>query len=153
VLEKMGCNVEYMPGCIRLRAGEHLRGVSADMNGMPDMAPTLAVTALFADSPSRIRNVSNLRIKESDRIRALCLELKKLGAGVIEHEDGLEIFPERNYRKAVVETYNDHRIAMSFSIAGLKIDGLEIVNPACVTKTFPDFFRFFGRIFNNSPEF
>ncbi len=153
VLEKMGCEVDIGPDSIRLASDGRLRGISEDMNDIPDMAPTLAVCALFADGPTEIKNVPNLRIKESDRISALSAELKKLGAEITENIDGLEIFPRALYNSAVINTYNDHRIAMSFSIAGLKIEGIEIDNPSCVSKTFPDFFFYFGRIFDNPLNF
>ncbi|MGA2143209.1 MAG: 3-phosphoshikimate 1-carboxyvinyltransferase, partial [Brevinematales bacterium] len=102
-----------------------------------------------AEGSTAIKNVPNLRIKESDRISALSAELKKLGAGIKENADGIEIFPASLYNSAVINTYNDHRIAMSFSIAGLMIDGIEIDNPSCVSKTFPDYFEYFGRVFEN----
>ncbi len=153
VLEKMGCEIEYLPDSIRLRSSGSLKGVSIDMNDIPDMVPTLAVAALFAEGPTRIYNAANLRIKESDRIGALSAELKKIGALINENEDGLEIFPQKSYNKTLIETYNDHRIAMSFSIAGLKIDGLEIANPACVSKTFPGYFDYFEKIFEIPHKF
>jgi 3-phosphoshikimate 1-carboxyvinyltransferase len=149
VLEKMGCGVEIGIDSIKLSSDGRLRGISIDMNDIPDMAMTLAVTALFAEGSTAIKNVPNLRIKESDRISALSAELKKLGAGIKENADGIEIFPASLYNSAVINTYNDHRIAMSFSIAGLMIDGIEIDNPSCVSKTFPDYFEYFGRVFEN----
>jgi 3-phosphoshikimate 1-carboxyvinyltransferase len=153
VLEKMGCEVVISGESIRLRSNGKLKGITEDMNDIPDMAATLAVCALFADGPTKIIKVPNLRIKESDRISALSAELKKLGSGIKENEDGLEIFPGSSYNSAIINTYNDHRIAMSFSIAGLKIGGLEIDNPSCVSKTFPDFYRYFGTVFDNPVEF
>ncbi len=152
-LEQMGCSVELNDDLIKLISDGKLKGIDADMNSLPDMAPTLAVTALFAEGPTRIRNVANLRIKESDRISALAAELKKLGAEVKESAAGLDIFPKNNYNHALIETYNDHRIAMAFSIAGLKIEGVEISNPSCVSKTFPDFYEYFGSVFNNQHNF
>jgi 3-phosphoshikimate 1-carboxyvinyltransferase len=149
VLEKMGCSVEMGPDSIKLASDGKLNGISVDMNDIPDMVPTLAVSALFAEGPTIIKNVPNLRIKESDRLSALSAELKKIGAGVVENVDGIEIFPASRYNRTVLNTYNDHRLAMSFSIAGLKIDGIEIDNPYCVSKTFPDFFFYFGRVFDN----
>ena len=119
-----------------------LPGIDVDLNAMPDMAQTLAVTALFAEGATRIRNVHNLRIKETDRIAATAAELRKLGATVVEHEDGLEITPGE-LRAAAIDTYDDHRMAMSFALAGLRIPGVVIKNPGCVSKTFPDFFSRF----------
>ncbi|NPV03009.1 MAG: 3-phosphoshikimate 1-carboxyvinyltransferase [Brevinematales bacterium] len=144
VLEKMGCAVEWKESSLTLRSDRRLQGIDIDMNSIPDMVLTLAVVALFADSPTRIRNVANLRIKESDRIKALSTELKKLGARVNEWDDGLEIFPNilpgEKYHGASIQTYNDHRVAMSFAVAGLRIEGVIIENPSCVSKTFPEFF-------------
>jgi 3-phosphoshikimate 1-carboxyvinyltransferase len=147
VLQKMGCTVSCGEDYIELKSDGKLKGITIDMNEMPDTVPTLAIAALFADSPTKITNVANLRIKESDRISALASELKKLGAFVAEHPDGLEIFPAKNYHPVSIATYDDHRIAMAFSIAGLKIDGIEIENPACVAKSFPDFFDVLERTF------
>jgi 3-phosphoshikimate 1-carboxyvinyltransferase len=109
------------------------------MNSMPDMVPTLAAIAPFASSPTKIRNVAFIRHHESDRIRALATELRRIGADVSETEDGLEIRPSA-LTPAPIETYDDHRIAMSFAVLGLKLPGLKIKNPRCVAKTFPDFF-------------
>ena len=109
------------------------------MNAMPDMVPTLAAIAPFASSPTKIRNVAFIRHHESDRIRVLATELRRIGADVSETEDGLEIRPS-TMRPAPIETYDDHRIAMSFAILGLKLPGTKIKNPGCVAKTFPDFF-------------
>jgi 3-phosphoshikimate 1-carboxyvinyltransferase len=106
---------------------------------MPDMVATLAAIAPFASSPTIIRNVAFIRHHESDRIRALATELRRLGATVVEHDDGLEIAPSAMH-PATVETYDDHRIAMSFAVTGLKLGGVKIKDPGCVAKTFPDFF-------------
>ncbi|OHD53532.1 MAG: 3-phosphoshikimate 1-carboxyvinyltransferase [Spirochaetes bacterium GWF1_51_8] len=147
VLEKMGCKIKWNENSMRLSSDRRLHGLDIDMNSIPDMVLTLAVVALFADSPTRIRNVANLRIKESDRIKALVNELKKLGARVNEWDDGLEILPNilpgEKYRGASIHTYNDHRVAMSFAVAGLRIEGVAIENPGCVSKTFPEFFDVF----------
>ncbi|MBI2899245.1 MAG: 3-phosphoshikimate 1-carboxyvinyltransferase [Planctomycetes bacterium] len=115
------------------------RGVDVDMNDCPDSVQTLAVVALFAEGSTRIRNVKNLRVKETDRIAALGAELRKLGARVTEFEDGLEIAPGP-LRPAEIETYNDHRMAMSFAVAALAVPGVEIRDPECVSKSFPRFF-------------
>lgn len=147
VLEKMGCEIEAEENRMTLRSDGKLKGLDIDMNAIPDLVPSLAVAALFADSPTRIRNVANLRIKESDRIKALVVEMSKLGGDVKEYDDGLEIFPKVSYNNALISTYNDHRIAMSFSIAGLKISGLTIENPQCVSKSFPDFYEYLQKCF------
>ncbi len=145
VLERMGCTVTSGPDWIEVSSGGRLQGLEFDLNAMPDMAQTLAVTALFAEGPTTIRNVANLRIKECDRIDALTRELRKLGAEVTEFEDGLRIVPGE-FRGAAIDTYDDHRMAMSFALAGLRIPGVAINDPACVSKTFPDFFERFDAL-------
>ena len=148
VLEKMGCGVQCESNRLTVSGPQppkRLRGVDVDLVDMPDVAQTLAVVALFADGPTTIRNIANLRIKETDRIAALACELRKLGAEVTEQSDALCIQPPRIVTPATIDTYNDHRMAMSFAVAGLRIDGIQIRDPQCVNKTFPDFFdRFAG---------
>jgi len=149
VLERMGCRIEREATQLSITSppdGARLRGIDIDLNDMPDTVPTLAVLALFADSPTTIRNVANLRLKESDRIAALHRELSKLGAVVEELPDGLIIHPPSRLIPAAIETYDDHRMAMSFAIAGLKCPGLVINDPQCCAKTFPDFFERFERM-------
>ncbi len=145
VLERMGCTVTSGPDWIEVSSGGRLQGLEFDLNAMPDMAQTLAVTALFAEGPTTIRNVANLRIKECDRIDALTRELRKLGAEVTQFEDGLRIVPGK-FRAAAIDTYDDHRMAMSFALAGLRNPGVAINDPACVSKTFPDFFERFDAL-------
>src|SRR5258707_2189585 len=139
VLQRMGARVSWHPDYVEVVGTGQLAGVDVAMNAMPDMVPTLAAIAPFASSPTKIRNVAFIRHHESDRIRVLATELRRIGADVIETEDGLEIRPS-TVRPAPIETYDDHRIAMSFAITGLKLPGLKIKNPGCVAKTFPDFF-------------
>ena len=142
-LEKMGCSVEWSRTAITVSRApsEPLRGVDVDMNAIPDVAQTLAVAALFADSPTTIRNVANMRVKETDRLAALCAELRKLGADVEERPDGLTVDPtKRPLQGASIATYDDHRMAMSFALAGLRVPGVVIENPECVAKTYPNFF-------------
>lgn len=139
VLRQMGCGVEKNPEKITVR-GNPLRGISINMNNMPDVVQTLAVVALFAEGATSITGIGNLRIKETDRIAALAAELTRLGARVETGEDYLVVHPAAAYAPAVVETYNDHRMAMSFAIAGLRSPGIRISNPACVNKSFPEFF-------------
>jgi 3-phosphoshikimate 1-carboxyvinyltransferase len=149
VLERMGCTVKRGPTRLTVIGpgeGKRLRGIDMDLNDMPDTAQTLAVAALFADGPTTIRNVANLRVKETDRLSALPRELAKLGATVYEWPDGLRIEPPERILPAVVDTYNDHRMAMSFTLAGLKCDGLTIKDAQCCGKTFPDFFERFERM-------
>lgn len=138
ILEKMGCSIKKRKGWVEVE-GSRLKGIDIDMNEMPDIVQTLAVIAAFADGRTIIRNVANLRIKETDRIGAVANELRKMGAGVKEIKDGLVIEP-KELHAAEIETYDDHRMAMAFSIAGLAVPGIKIKNPECVSKTFPDFF-------------
>lgn len=148
LLEKMGCTIRKGKDFIEVNGQERsLKGIEVDMNGMPDAVPTLAVTSMFADSTTTIRNVPNLRFKETDRLRALASELRKIGANVEEMQDGLKI-KRRRLQKAVIETYNDHRMAMSFAIAGLAINGIRIKNPKCVSKSFPDFWERFNSLYH-----
>ena len=145
ILKRMGCGVRKGNSFIEVQ-GRVLKGIDVDMNDMPDAVPTLAVTSLFADSATTIRNVPNLRHKETDRLRALAFELRKIGANVEEMQDGLKI-KRRRLQKAIIETYNDHRMAMSFAIAGLVINGVRIKNPSCVNKSFPDFWKKFDELY------
>jgi 3-phosphoshikimate 1-carboxyvinyltransferase len=138
-LEQMGCEVRRDGTSISVM-GKPLRGIDVDMNAISDTAQTLAVVAIFASGPTRIRGVAHIRHKETDRIAALATELRKLGAEVTEHEDGLTILPA-GLRPATIDTYNDHRMAMSFAIAGLRIAGVRINHPRCVEKTYPHYFE------------
>ena len=142
VLEQMGCDVDQEPHRSTIRGPEtdDLNGVDVDLGDMPDVAQTLAVVACFANGPTRIRNVSNLRIKETDRLAALASELSAMQVETQIHDDGISIHPGDRIRRARIKTYDDHRMAMSFAVAGLRLDGMEIENPACVEKTFPEFF-------------
>jgi len=149
VLEAMGCRVERETTRVSVlapRDGSSLRGIDIDLNDMPDTVPTLAILALFADSPTTIRNVANLRLKETDRLAALHCELSKLGAVVEELPDALVIHPPHRLTSAAIDTYNDHRMAMSFALAGLKCPGMVINDSQCSAKTFPDFFERFERM-------
>jgi 3-phosphoshikimate 1-carboxyvinyltransferase len=139
ILKKMGCIVLKGENFIEVEGGG-LTGINVNMNKMPDAVQTLAVTSLFARGETRITGVSNLRIKETDRIKALATELSRLGAQVRELDDGLVIIPGK-LQAAEIVTYDDHRMAMSFALAGLKIHGIRIKNPGCVNKSFPDFFK------------
>jgi 3-phosphoshikimate 1-carboxyvinyltransferase len=136
----MGAHVQWAVDGVVISGTGSLKGVDVSMNSMPDMVPTLAAIAPFASSGTRIREVGFVRYHESDRLRALATELRRLGATVADYEDGIGIEPSR-LAPATIETYNDHRIAMSFAIAGLKLAGVRIKDPACVAKTFPDFFN------------
>jgi 3-phosphoshikimate 1-carboxyvinyltransferase len=109
------------------------------MNAISDTVQTLAVAALFADGPTTISGAAHIRHKETDRIHALATELRKIGAGVEERPDGLRIIPGK-LRGARIETYNDHRMAMSMALVGLAVPGIVILDPECTAKTYPDFF-------------
>jgi 3-phosphoshikimate 1-carboxyvinyltransferase len=138
VLERMGCEVSHAPGRLTVR-GRPLRGVDADMNAISDCVMTLAAVACFAVGPTTVRNVAHVRHKETDRLAALTVELRRLGAGVEEFADGLTITPGP-LRGAAVDTYDDHRMAMSLALVGLRVPGVRIRNPGCVAKTYPHFF-------------
>ncbi len=178
-LERMGCHVEWLPDRVRLhgpgwvtgeadlpeKEGSRLHGITIDMRDISDTAQTLAVVAIFADSPTRITGVRNMRYKETDRIAAVATELRRLGVVVEEFDDGLRIEPLRPKRTAdgwkyttpndlpvTIETYRDHRMAMSFTLAGLRIAGIRIADPGCVAKTWPTFFEDFDQLLRNPPE-
>jgi 3-phosphoshikimate 1-carboxyvinyltransferase len=139
VLEQMGCHVAYEGDDIVLAGPAVLRGIDLDMNGISDMSITLAALAPFAASPVHIRNVAHIRHQETDRVAAMVTELQRLGAQVEERPDGLTIYPS-SLHGGVVQTYDDHRMAMAFAVTGLRVAGVEIAHPACVAKTFPDYF-------------
>jgi 3-phosphoshikimate 1-carboxyvinyltransferase len=139
-LKQMGCTVEETDNCILVTGHSHLHGIDIDMRDIPDTAQTLAAVAPFADSPTRIRGIASARVKETDRVHATCTELARLGVQVEEHEDGMTIHPCKTFKPANIQTYNDHRMAMAFSLIGLCFDGVTIENPSCVSKTFPNFF-------------
>jgi 3-phosphoshikimate 1-carboxyvinyltransferase len=139
VLQAMGCQVSREASAVSVTGGS-LQGITVDMNAISDTVMTLAATACFAKGPTTIRNVQHIRHKETDRIAALTAELRRVGAGVTEHEDGLTIRP-LPLHGATLDTYNDHRMAMSMSLIGLRIPGIIVKDPACVGKTYPGFFR------------
>ncbi len=137
LISAMGCGVGFGDDDVTVSGGE-LRGVNADMNALPDSVPALAVAAAFASTPSTISGVEHLRHKETDRLSALHNELGKIGARTSVSGGEFTITPGP-LRGAVVETYKDHRIAMSFAVAGLRLRGMRIIDPGCVAKSFPDF--------------
>jgi 3-phosphoshikimate 1-carboxyvinyltransferase len=141
VLRKMGCRILEGENFIEVTSAEKLSGVDVDMRDIPDTAQTLAAIAPFASSPTRIRGIASARLKETDRIHATCIELARLGVTVDEHEDGMTVYPCQTFKPANIQTYNDHRMAMAFSLIGLRVDGLTIENPSCVSKTFPNYFE------------
>ena len=139
ILEEMGCRVIRGKDRIEVLGGE-LHGIEIDMNEIPDLVPTLAVTAAFARGKTVIQNIKHLRFKESDRIHALAMELSKIGIRVNEREDGLEVEGGKPHG-AEIETYDDHRMAMSFAIGGLAVSGVRIKGERCVDKSFPGFWE------------
>ena len=139
LLERMGATVTWEADAITVAGPAQLGGIDADLNAISDTAPTLAVLAPFASAPVHIRNVAHLRWQESDRLRAVATELARLGAVVQERPDGLSVWPSPLHA-ARIATYDDHRIAMAFALVGLRVPGVEIADPGCVAKTFPDFF-------------
>jgi len=145
VLERMGARITWGDDFIEAERGE-LRGIDLDLNHIPDAAMTIATTALFASGTTVIRNVSNWRVKETDRLAAMACELRKVGAEVVEGEDYLEITPPARLRHGVIDTYNDHRMAMCFSLAALGDVPVTINDPDCTSKTFPDYFDRFSRL-------
>ena len=139
VLERMGCRVVEGNNALRVIGGP-LRGVDVDMADISDTVQTLGAVALFADGPTRVRGVAHNRHKETDRIADLARELRKFGGQVQEHDDGLTIWPATFASSSTqIETYNDHRMAMSLSLVGLKIPGVTILNPSCTAKTYPNY--------------
>lgn len=141
ILQQMGCKINEGNDFIDVTGTATLTGVDVDMRDIPDVAQTLAAIAPFASSPTRIRGIASARLKETDRVHATCTELRRLGVRVEEHEDGMTIYPCDEIRPATIQTYDDHRMAMAFSLIGLRVDGVMIENPSCVSKTFPNYFE------------
>jgi 3-phosphoshikimate 1-carboxyvinyltransferase len=144
LLESMGCRIMEEPDGLRVVGGK-LYAIEADMLDIPDMVPTIAVVAAFAGGKTLIKNISHLKLKESNRIEVVVRELNKMGVNALATDDGLMVEGGRPHG-AVIDTYNDHRIAMSFAVAGLAVPGMEIRNPGCVEKSFPNFWEVFGEL-------
>lgn len=142
VLEAMGATVHWDDESVSV-TGAPLKGIDMDMNHIPDAAMTIATTALFAEGPTSIRNIYNWRVKETDRLHAMATELKKLGATVDEGRDYITVWPTQTLNHAAIDTYNDHRIAMCFSLIALSDTPVTINDPGCTAKTFPDYFERF----------
>lgn len=155
LLERMGCRIERDGDRVTVVGPARAEGAAAapilralgeiDMNDFPDAVLAYAVVCLFADGPTTIRNVANLRIKETDRLAALETELRKLGAGAETGPDWLRIEP-RPLHGAEIATYDDHRMAMAFALAGLRVPGVVILDPGCVSKTWPGYFEAFTQL-------
>ena len=144
VIERMGCDVIDRDDGITVRGGR-LRGIDVDMNAISDTVQTLAAVAVFAEGPTCIRNVAHIRHKETDRLTAVTTELRRLGITVDEQPDGLTIHPGP-LSSGVIQTYDDHRMAMSFALLGLRSAGIAIADPGCVSKTYPAYFDDLGRL-------
>jgi 3-phosphoshikimate 1-carboxyvinyltransferase len=140
VLVAMGCTVTQGDTWIEVTGPVELRGVDVDMRDISDTAQTLAAIAPFASTPTTIRGIESARVKETDRVAAVCTELARLGVTVEEHRDGLTIYPCHTFTPATIQTYDDHRMAMAFALIGLRAPGVTIADPGCVAKTFPNYF-------------
>ncbi|MFC1586363.1 3-phosphoshikimate 1-carboxyvinyltransferase [Fibrobacterota bacterium] len=145
ILKKMGAKVEIKEKSITVSHAA-LKGIDANMNTMSDTGMTLAVLALFAEGPTHISHIGNWRLKETDRLHAMAAELRKLGAGVEEGNDSLTIHPPETWSPAEINTYDDHRMAMSFALTAFSGVPVTILDPDCVSKTFPGFFNDFSNI-------
>lgn len=141
VLARMGCTVQENAESITVRGTADLHGIQVDLCDISDTAQTLAAVAPFANTPTTIRGIASARLKESDRVSATCTELTRLGVSVDEHPDGMTIYPCQSFTPAMIQTYNDHRMAMAFALIGLRIPGVTITDPGCVAKTFPGYFQ------------
>jgi len=141
----MGCKVAHQKDGIAV-TGDKLSAIEVDMADMPDLVPTLSVVAAFAQGATVIRNVAHLKAKESDRLGSVVTELKKMGIQATATDSDMIIQGGRP-AGAVINTYNDHRIAMSFALAGLVVPGVIISDEKCVGKSFPDFWKVFGGLF------
>jgi 3-phosphoshikimate 1-carboxyvinyltransferase len=144
VLSRLGCHIKSSPNGLTVEGGP-LTGIAMDMSTMPDLVPTLAVLAAFAQGETHITGVGHLRHKESDRLTTVATELRKMGVDAQETEDGLKIVGGQPHG-GEIDTYSDHRIAMSFAVAGLKTPGIIIKDPDCVAKSFPEFWEFFEKL-------
>jgi 3-phosphoshikimate 1-carboxyvinyltransferase len=146
VLHDMGADLLFGKDFITVMGTGQLNGIEVDLLAMPDVAQTLAVVALFARGDTVIRGLHTLKLKETDRIEALATELRKLGAEVEAGDDFLAITPPQQVKPAAIDTYDDHRMAMSFAVAGTKVEGVIIKDAECVHKTYPAFFADLGRV-------
>jgi 3-phosphoshikimate 1-carboxyvinyltransferase len=147
VLERMGARVSLLENAVEVsNPQKKLKAIDLDLNHLPDAAMTVAVMALFAEGPSTLRNIGSWRVKETDRLAAMATELRKLGAGVEEGADYLRIVPGKLKAGVAIDTYDDHRMAMSFSLVALGGVPVTINDPGCVAKTYPDYFQAFQSI-------
>jgi 3-phosphoshikimate 1-carboxyvinyltransferase len=150
-LEQMGATITRGDNWIEAKSNGVLKAIDADFNHIPDAAMTIAVAALYADGTSTLRNIASWRVKETDRLSAMATELRKLGAAVEEGPDWISVTPPAAIKPATIDTYDDHRMAMCFSLASLdgrarRGNAVRINDPKCVAKTFPEYFEAFARI-------
>jgi 3-phosphoshikimate 1-carboxyvinyltransferase len=145
-LAQMGAIVRSGDDWIEVSAGDALKGITLDCTAIPDAAMTLAVVALFAHGPTKLTGIASWRVKETDRITAMAAELAKIGARVEAGADGLTVHPPERFTAATIDTYDDHRMAMCFSLAALGGVAIRINDPGCVRKTFPGYFDAFRSI-------
>jgi 3-phosphoshikimate 1-carboxyvinyltransferase len=153
-LVRMGANITMGDNWIEASSNGPLKAIDADFNHIPDAAMTIAVAALYADGKSTLRNIASWRVKETDRIMAMATELRKLGAIVEETADSLSVTPPAHILAGTIDTYDDHRMAMCFSLASLdgilrRGNAIRINDPKCVAKTFPDYFEAFAAVATN----
>jgi len=148
ILSEAGAKITWKNRQLQVEAGK-LNGVDKNMNSQPDLVPTLAIMALFGKGKSRLREIQQLRFKETDRLEALIKNIRLLGGNITLERDDLIIDPVPLHG-ASIPTFNDHRIAMSFALAGLCVPGIKIENPGCVDKSFPEFWHFFQSFTINS---
>ena len=142
IISKMGAKIEYKSDSIQVSRASNLKGLEIDCIEIPDAAMTLAIMAVFADKPTKLKNIGSWRVKETDRILAMDNELTKMGVEVSTTHDSMTIFPQKQLNDNIsIETYNDHRIAMCFSLFCLKNLNITIQDPNCVNKTYPDYFK------------
>ena len=142
IISKMGAKIEYKSDSIQVSKATNLKGLEIDCIELPDAAMTLAIMAVFADKPTKLKNIGSWRVKETDRILAMDNELSKMGVEVSTTRDSITIFPQKQLNDNIsIETYNDHRIAMCFSLFCLKNLNITIQDPNCVNKTYPDYFK------------
>ena len=150
-LEKMGATITMGDNWIEAKMSGRLKAIDLDCNHIPDAAMTLAVAALFADGTTTLRNIASWRVKETDRIAAMATELRKVGATVEEGADFIRVTPPAQVKHAAIDTYDDHRMAMCFSLAAFGGAGVRINDPKCVAKTFPDYFDMFKQVTQTVP--
>ena len=145
VLEQMGCKVSDTREGVKVEGASRLKGVKVDMNNFSDQALTLAALAVFADGPTRMEHIGHIRLQESDRLKAIATELGRMGIKTEEEEDAITIYPGE-VTPAVIKTYEDHRVAMAFSLVGLKKEGIIIEDPLCCKKTFEEYFLILDKL-------